>query len=438
MANRFNLSNLGYIVVGDVHGDMNQLLNPLFMFISRLDKYQKIIYLGDYSDRGFNTPRIYEIISVLHKCEALKNKIIFLKGNHECVDDCTYDYVKEIITGDHSISKDIRVKSYMYKFMNSLDLDIVYYDDVLNILFSHSPISRPLAEALKMNSTKNNNEQNYINTTTMDKPNSKMEYQNIHGHDHILSSISDITKFEEHELKMLSLDGDSSIGFDLMEKKFDYKKYDGAKFDGTPYKSKVIYLTIEQDQHREWKYKLHNEMIPIASKLDINSMPMNTIQSIIDYIAKNSYKEASDSTRLLKYIYDAFGSITMKTSCDEFVKLYLQEFPDDPKFENLFSNIKRHSINMANSKKSLRTYFIDVPREVYRTVSPKTALPRNELITFLYILTHPSLTGGNVSKQNSSKLIILLITTCITIIITSIIIYYSVMKYKTVILKTKI
>ena len=65
------------IAIGDIHGEVEKL-NSL---IDRLDlqKQEKVIFLGDYIDRGLNSKAVIERILDLSK----KIECVFLKGNHE-------------------------------------------------------------------------------------------------------------------------------------------------------------------------------------------------------------------------------------------------------------------------------------------------------------------------------------------------------------------
>lgn len=65
------------IAIGDIHGEIEKL-NSL---IDRLDlqKQDKVIFLGDYIDRGLNSKAVIERILDLSK----KIECVFLKGNHE-------------------------------------------------------------------------------------------------------------------------------------------------------------------------------------------------------------------------------------------------------------------------------------------------------------------------------------------------------------------
>ena len=65
------------IAIGDIHGEVEKL-NSL---IDRLDlqKQDKVIFLGDYIDRGLNSKAVIERVSDLSK----NIECVFLKGNHE-------------------------------------------------------------------------------------------------------------------------------------------------------------------------------------------------------------------------------------------------------------------------------------------------------------------------------------------------------------------
>ena len=70
------------IVVGDIHGDLNQLLYPLIYFLKNFDTVKYIIFLGDYIDRGESNAYIYAIVKMLLNSPVFKNKVILLRGNH--------------------------------------------------------------------------------------------------------------------------------------------------------------------------------------------------------------------------------------------------------------------------------------------------------------------------------------------------------------------
>lgn len=66
------------IMVGDTHGDFESTKIVVKRF---LDKYDKLIFLGDYVDRGYE--QIGNINYLLSLKIAMPEKIILLRGNHE-------------------------------------------------------------------------------------------------------------------------------------------------------------------------------------------------------------------------------------------------------------------------------------------------------------------------------------------------------------------
>ena len=136
------------IVVGDVHGDLNQFIYPLIYFMNDIDN-SKIIYLGDYIDRGESNVYIYEILNALNNIPEFKNKIVFLRGNHESFDAGTYDYMHTDV--EEMLSSDSRIKSFMFDMFFNMDLDIVHYDEINKLLYTHSPTSKDLEYVLSLN-----------------------------------------------------------------------------------------------------------------------------------------------------------------------------------------------------------------------------------------------------------------------------------------------
>ena len=68
-----------YLVVGDLHGDFETFRQILKIFESK--KKARIIFLGDYGDRGEKGLEIIESLIRLKK--QFEERIILLKGNHE-------------------------------------------------------------------------------------------------------------------------------------------------------------------------------------------------------------------------------------------------------------------------------------------------------------------------------------------------------------------
>ncbi len=74
---KLNFNHPRLIAVGDIHGDIFKL-NRLLEQINPT-KNDKLVFLGDYIDRGENSKEIIERLLVLSR----NTKCIFLKGNHE-------------------------------------------------------------------------------------------------------------------------------------------------------------------------------------------------------------------------------------------------------------------------------------------------------------------------------------------------------------------
>ena len=73
------------IVIGDLHGDLDNLTKILadtnFLEEAQTNKQIFLIFLGDYGDRGIESPEVYYIILKLK--EIFPKKVILMRGNHE-------------------------------------------------------------------------------------------------------------------------------------------------------------------------------------------------------------------------------------------------------------------------------------------------------------------------------------------------------------------
>ncbi|GAB6189664.1 metallophosphoesterase family protein [Marinitoga arctica] len=100
--------------ISDIHG----MYNKLIKLIQRIPENDKIIFLGDYIDRG---PDSKLVLDLLFK---LKNRAIFLKGNHE---DMVIDYMEK-----HGIySPDVWFRnggmSTLKSFKNNIELKYIEF-----------------------------------------------------------------------------------------------------------------------------------------------------------------------------------------------------------------------------------------------------------------------------------------------------------------------
>jgi protein phosphatase len=73
------------VIVGDLHGDLNSLMHILndsnFLANMRNHDDVKLIFLGDYGDRGSCSPEVYFVVLKLK--ELFTDRVILMRGNHE-------------------------------------------------------------------------------------------------------------------------------------------------------------------------------------------------------------------------------------------------------------------------------------------------------------------------------------------------------------------
>jgi protein phosphatase len=77
------------VIIGDIHGDLLSLKHMLFE-MDLLEKASqrnniRLVFLGDYGDRGAYSPEVYYIILTLKS--MFPEKILLLQGNHEGPED---------------------------------------------------------------------------------------------------------------------------------------------------------------------------------------------------------------------------------------------------------------------------------------------------------------------------------------------------------------
>ncbi len=78
------LERSNVIIVGDLHGDLDAL-ETILDKTRFFDKYAlTIIFLGDYGDRGKESVEVYHLI--LNLKIRFPDRIILLRGNHECLE----------------------------------------------------------------------------------------------------------------------------------------------------------------------------------------------------------------------------------------------------------------------------------------------------------------------------------------------------------------
>jgi hypothetical protein len=69
------------VVIGDIHGDLDSLVHILKQ--REVATANRIIFLGDYGDRGEESVEVYSVILMLKMLAGRGERVILLRGNHE-------------------------------------------------------------------------------------------------------------------------------------------------------------------------------------------------------------------------------------------------------------------------------------------------------------------------------------------------------------------
>lgn len=360
-----------YIIVGDVHGDLNQFLYPLIDYLSNPEN-TILIYLGDYFDRGDSDVYIYEIIRLIQE-QFITTKVFrnihFLRGNHECYTDGTVDVIGQINNNTNG-----PIVSFITDEAMKLDLDLFYYDPNTKILFSHSSYStsplRVLLDDNKVFKTAPNLAAIY--TCSDESPLTSLyciKYLNIHGHDHNISDVKDMNLFFKTaslvnndisklnpkvraNLKVcssISLDNEATYGSRVHDNVVNVLKGEQTSCE-RPY-TNLTYLVFETRRENKGieflNVKLYNERIYIYDIHDFNSKSF-------DYIREELMKKCS-----------GFDKLNLQNSCQVFLHNYLSMIR---RFENRTHISEKNSF--GNNIEILYRY-------VYRNMS-KDAYKGNE------------------------------------------------------------
>ena len=338
------------IAVGDIHGDLNQLLYPLIEYLKSDDReYRKLIYLGDYIDRGESNVFIWLVIRWLMKLKAFEDRIIFLRGNHECYSETVFDYFGE------KVARDRFSVSMAYDEMHKLPLKIVHYDEKTNILFSHSPLSRPLDEVMKFNDVEPDDPMNAENTYTNDTVHANMEYRNIHGHVHYLSRKEVFNNFFHGDGKMLSLDGDASYGIRLVGNLTTTSATSYPEQRNEKLQSKVMYLVISDDG-KEYEQKWETIDFYDVNR-NYNLCTLNELKELLVKLVTGMGVGASGDEEV---VFDARGVKKV------YEKVFISTFGTKPNRNNIVSSMQR--VKLINEKKKGPVYYMyDVPVDVYKS-----------------------------------------------------------------------
>ena len=330
------------IVVGDIHGDLNQLMYPLIEFLKNERQYDRIVFLGDYIDRGESNLYTYGIVKFIMSINEYKNKVIFLRGNHECYPTAVRDYYDN---NWNTKNWDKRfITSFVYNSIHDEEFNIVDYDSKLGIVFSHSELTRPLSQVLKMNEDKKNESANIANTYTDDvydnEVAARMEYKNIHGHIHKMSTEKELDSFFKGNRKVISIDGDASYGITLVNN-FQVSKQKELI-------SNVRYLVIKSENEYEVikKFVKYDDV-----NNNFNMWRFNELKNVL----------SKCNSTVKKYV----DRLRLKDMVNVFSKEFEKEFGVKPNSKNIVELIcKRYNDNVRKSVGGC-VYFHDIPVDVY-------------------------------------------------------------------------
>lgn len=191
------------IVVGDVHGDIDQLMIPFNLYKQCTNA--KLIYIGDYCSTSPDNNRVYDhIVSTMND-----PNIVYIRGNHESRNfDRSEFYYK------------YKVLNFCNAYAVDSDLNEVNELNKAKYLFTHAEFSPSSPDEFKtvseINSIPFESVKDFIYRYEKVDENNKIRnsFQNIFGHHHCYD-LSDETmnKFMKNEIRRLCIDVDSSYVF---------------------------------------------------------------------------------------------------------------------------------------------------------------------------------------------------------------------------------
>ena len=130
------------VVVGDIHGNLESLVRcvSFFKFEYNHDPRTKILFLGDYVDRGRNSVECLETILEL-KLRYPYN-VFLLRGNHEDISVSSSWFGKLTCLPDSPVF--IKITSNISKIFSSLSLAAIVNDGISNTFCVHGGITEKL------------------------------------------------------------------------------------------------------------------------------------------------------------------------------------------------------------------------------------------------------------------------------------------------------
>ena len=137
------------VVIGDIHGCYNEL-EQLLLDLESNQVYNKntdrLIFLGDYIDRGKDSKKVVRFIRSLQRDNE---NVIALKGNHEdmCVNYYKYGRLDWKINGANKTIKSYHGHKELRRDLNWMEHLPLYYEDE-HFIYVHAGIdaNKPMSE----------------------------------------------------------------------------------------------------------------------------------------------------------------------------------------------------------------------------------------------------------------------------------------------------
>lgn len=147
------------VIVGDIHGDLGSLhkiLDEINFKIFLTNKDNKIIFLGDYIDRGTNSVAVLYTICKLK--QLYSNSVILMRGNHEASEDFPFQShdlpqkIKEYFGSD----KNDTMYSLVLSFFRVLPVMTIIENQLLMVHGGLQPHVNEFIEDMCFPSSRNN------------------------------------------------------------------------------------------------------------------------------------------------------------------------------------------------------------------------------------------------------------------------------------------
>lgn len=314
-----------FIIVGDVHGDLNQFVIPLMEYLKRKANGEsvKIIYVGDYIDRGTSDAYIVSIMNAFND----DPNVIFIRGNHEAYIGGTLDKTHQRdAMGRPFIVHNYIADAIVNNALGTPTMKMCHYEPSLQTLFTHSAHARTPMSDFEVDFESDPKKAIRL-TISKDAPvrGSSLLYRNIHGHDHRASPSQDIQDFfkdivnDTQKSTMISIDNDATY----------------ACSDNNV--SRVFYLVV-QDCRESAGNIICNEVrktINIGTALDYNNTPLMMIGMRLGKKLSLEYSEQALRMALVERLpvitRESWNKLLKDTSDDITVSshMYFQNVPHE-------------------------------------------------------------------------------------------------------------